>query len=259
MGGSGTRVVARILMHAGRYMGVNRNVPKEDALEFAAFDYRWAPAYLTARAGGGVLRPALAGDMRREFDAALGRHLAGLGDSERPWGWKHSPSVHLLPFLNDIVPGLRFVHVIRDGRDAAFGESGGRTHVRRLGRAVLDGDPSPVTPDHPAWRGRPRTTAEGEETTPLRKAHFWRDVNMECSRYAASHLEGRYLLLRLEDLCDRPRGTVAELLAFADPVGLGPDPIGPALAEIQTPSSMGGWRNQDHVTAEGETPPVGGS
>ena len=55
-----------------------------------------------------------------DLDAAVARHLAPLGGRPRPWGWKHPHSLLLLPLLVDAWPRLRFVHVVRDGRDMAF-------------------------------------------------------------------------------------------------------------------------------------------
>ena len=53
----------------------------------------------------------------------------------RPWGWKEPRSVYLLPFLAAELPGLRFLHVVRDGRDMAFSEN--QVQLRKHGDAVL--------------------------------------------------------------------------------------------------------------------------
>jgi Sulfotransferase family len=241
MGGSGTRVVVRILRRTGRYMGVNVNDPQEDALDFAGFDYRWAPRYLAALGAGAPLPHA---EMAVEFEEALERFLRGRDDPAQPWGWKHSPSVHLLPFMDARFPGLRFIHVIRDGRDTAMGTSGGRTHTRRLGRAVLDGDPTPVTPETPMWRGRAAAADGGPEATPLRQIRFWRAVHTAAADYGESNMPRRYLRIRLEDLCSDPHTYVRQIIDFAGAAYPRETAVLEAAAEVVTPDTIGRWRHE---------------
>jgi hypothetical protein len=239
MGGSGTRVVARILRRAGRYMGANVNDPQEDALDFEKFDYRWTPPYLASLRNGAPLDHA---EMDAEFAEALEQFLRPRDDAAQAWGWKHSPSIHLLPFLNAHIPDLRFIHVIRDGRDIAVGTSGGRTHTCRLGRAVLDGDPTPVTPETPMWRGRAPAVDGGPEATPFRQIRFWRAVNAAAAEYGESKMSGRYMRIRLEDLCSVPHAHVREILDFAGWTGDREPIVENAVSEIATPHTIGRWR-----------------
>ena len=117
-GGSGTRVLAAIAQRGGMFVGsdLNRSL---DALDFAAFFDRWA---------GRELAPEAAAELR----ALVARqHAEAEG---RPWGWKEPRSVYLLPFLAAELPGLRFLHVVRDGRDMALSvESGAAAQARRRG------------------------------------------------------------------------------------------------------------------------------
>ena len=118
-GGSGTRVLAAIVQRGGMFVGsdLNRSL---DALDFAAFFDRWV---------GRELPPGAAAELR----ALVARQHEEAGG--RPWGWKEPRSVYLLPFLAAELPGLRFLHVVRDGRDMALSEN--QVQLRKHGDAVL--------------------------------------------------------------------------------------------------------------------------
>ena len=242
MGGSGTRVVARILRESGVFLGSNTNGVKEDALEFAEFDYRWAPPFLAAGANG--LDPADRDRMRSDHRECVEAHLRDAPPAAPRWGWKHCPSGHLLPFLAEEQPGLQAIHVVRDGRDMAFGDRGGRTHTVRLGKAVLDDDPTPILPTGDAWTGTALARDGSPEATPARMASFWRKTNGAIADWGAAAGDSRYLRVRLEDLIAAPETRTTEILSF---VGMAPDAaMAVELAEnVATPPSLGRWREAD--------------
>ena len=205
-GGSGTRVVARIVQQGGMFVGsdLNRSL---DALDFAAFFDRWV---------GRELAPGAAAELRalvaRQHEEADGR----------PWGWKEPRSVYLLPFLAAELPGLRFLHVVRDGRDMAFSEN--QTQLRKHGDAVL---------------------GASDEPDELRSIALWREVNLQAADFGERELGDRYLRLRFEDLCAEPGARVAEVLAF---FGLEGDAERIAADEVRAPESIGRWREADPET-----------
>ena len=204
-GGSGTRVLARVVRAAGMYVGSDLN-RSEDALDFAAFSDRWVSPHAT---GAG---PA---EMTAELRALVARqHAEAAG---RPWGWKEPRSLYLLPLLSAQLPSLRFVHVIRDGRDMAL--SSNQVQLRKHGEAVLG------------------SSTEPEE---LRSISLWREVNLRAADFGEAELGGRYLRLRFEDLCADPAGRVTAVLAF---FGLEGDAEAIAAAEVQVPETLGRWRD----------------
>lgn len=202
-GGSGTRVVARIVRLGGRYMGVERN-ETEDCPSFARFDWRWGLRYLTDGPGP---------EMEGAFDAAVAEHLAGR-PGEAPWGWKHPQSYLLLPFIHRRFPELRFIHVVRDGRDVALSEN--QLQLGRYG-SLLDG---------------------GAERPPVRSAAWWAWANLR-AREAGGALGDRYLLVRFEDLCADPVAWSRRILELSG--GAGED----LAAEVEPPASLGRWRECD--------------
>jgi hypothetical protein len=211
MGGSGLDVVARLLRRAGLYLGNHTNGPQEDALEFVEFDYLWAPTVIVGRRTARIVDLGRAG---AELEACCARHTVDAPEGSA-WGWKHAPSVHLLPVLERGFESLRAIHVIRDGRELAFEEGSGRTHTLRLARALLDNDPAPVTPGSPAWSGKALTRDGAPEATPLRQAAFWAALNRDAADFGETMLGDRYLRISFEALRERPSQEIPRVLAFA--------------------------------------------
>jgi GT2 family glycosyltransferase len=201
-GGSGTRVVARIVERGGMFVGsdLNRSL---DALDFAAFFDRWV---------GRELPPEAAAELRA---LVLRQHADAAG---RPFGWKEPRTVFLLPFLAAEVPGLRFLHVVRDGRDMAFSEN--QVQLRKHGNAVL---------------------GASDEPEMLRSISLWRDVNLRAADFGERELGERYLRIRFEDLCAEPAAVTEKVLTF---FGLEGDAERIAAEEVEAPSSIGRWRRE---------------
>ena len=217
-GGSGTRVVARIVRRAGLFIGTNLN-ESEDALDFRLFADRWINPCLGA--DGGPLAPSAEAEMLQEFEAALRRHCAELGPEPRPWGWKQPRTVLLLPFLNRRFPSVKFLHVIRDGRDMAF--SGHQKPLLKHGRALL-------SPEELRW------------PQPLQSIALWTRVNLRAAEYGERHLGDRYLRIRFEDLCAEPIAVIEQICEFFELHG---DPRRIAELEVTPPGGTTRWQAQD--------------
>jgi sulfotransferase family protein len=215
VGGSGTRVFAAIARAAGRDMGAHVN-ESDDALELMAFADRWIGPYHAARVAGTQL-PQVE-DMHQELLGAIARHRT----SEGPWGWKQPRSIHFLPFLHETFEGLRFLHVVRDGRDVAFGRQA-PTVLENAGDAVLGSD----------WRARP---------LPVALMELWAAANKLAADYGETAMGDAYMRVRFEDLCLDPAGVTSRVAAFAG----APDATGDALGEVARsvgwPRSIGSWR-----------------
>ena len=206
-GGSGTRVVAEALQQLGFFMGHRLNAEK-DAVALARFDVRWGPRYVAGRAPSAL--------MRMRHDLALVEHFQGLRPPAPRWGWKHPQGFLQLPFLAQRFPAMRFVHLVRDGRDMAF--SPNRFALDLYGRFAL---------------GRPPTDA------PEDRVRYWAWANTRAADDAAP-LGDRYLLLRHEDLCDDPGAQIGRLARF---VGVTEGEATARAAElVERPSTLGRWR-----------------
>jgi sulfotransferase family protein len=218
-GGSGTRVVARIAKNAEYYLGTNVN-PAEDALEFGRFYDVWIDRFLDR----GLFRAPLVSpppQLEDEFRTVLSRHLAGfsMAQPDMGWGWKTPRSIYLLPFFHAEFPDLKFIHVLRDGRDMALSQN--QNQLRKHGRRVL------------TWRQR------WFASRAVRSILLWDRVNTQAAEYGETYLRHRYLRVRFEDLCFNPVETTAAILRFLDRTD---DAEVIAQAEISPPATIGRWR-----------------
>jgi hypothetical protein len=218
-GGSGTRVVARIAQKAGYNLGIYIN-ESNDALAFRAFNDCWINRFLESQ--GGRTRPGVETEqMTNAFRIALAHHLDGIGPQATFWGWKAPRSIYLLPFFHTQFPRLKFIHLLRDGRDMAVSKNQNQLH--KHGAQVL------------SWRER------YFKSEPLRSILLWAKVNLRAAEFGDTNLRENYLAVRFEDLCGAPVETTTRILRFLN-VDLEAEPI--ARTEIAVPSSIGRWRKQ---------------
>jgi len=218
-GGSGTRVVARLARHAGYDLGRNLN-EAEDALEFYSFHEKWINPFVAAERDRSPLSNSDSELMDTDFQSALERHCPANLRIDRRWGWKAPRSIYLLPFLHRQLPGLKFIHVLRDGRDMVL--SPNQNQLRKHGPAIM------------TWRER------WFRPPPERALLLWERVNLRAAEFGQSDLRENYLLVRFEDLCAKPVETTAHIMSFLE---ARVDPEAIARAEISPPSTLQRWRN----------------
>jgi hypothetical protein len=214
VGGSGTRVFTRIARHAGLFMGDDVDA-HEDSRPMSRFYREFASDYLEAN---GHLDDYRRNQLTLGLAECLREHLEGLPAPDEPWGVKNSRSLLMLPFWDQRFPAMRFLHVVRDGRDMAYSENDNQ--IRRHGRAVLG--------------------ADIELPPPERGMLWWTRVNAAAADYGEAKLGQRYMCARLEDLCARPKRTIRTLFDFMDAQG----DTKQAIAEVKPPPSLGRWRER---------------
>jgi Sulfotransferase family len=226
-GGSGTRVVAKILRAGGMFTGEKLN-PYEDAVEFGFYSDRWIDSYVEA---GGDPPEGVRCEMVDDLGRVLADHLSGLPGDAVAWGWKEPRSIYLLRFWNETMPSVRFLHFVRDGRDLAFSEN--QNQLKTHGKAVL-----------------------GDELrkakTPIRSIALWNRVNAAAADYGERELGPRYLRVRFEDLCVEPGPTVTRIYEFFRLRG---DAAAIGEAAVRPPETLGRWRSHklaDELTRTGE-------
>ena len=219
-GGSGTRVVGRIVRAGGMYIGTNLNV-SEDALDLAGFSDRWINSFVATGLTG--LTPGVRAEMAADLSIALEAHRRDVPADALAWGWKEPRSIYLISFFDAVMPRFRFLHFMRDGRDMAFSDN--QQQLRKHGDAVLPGR---------AWR----------KVTPARSIALWSHVNSQAADFGEQVLGDRYLRVRFEDLCSDPAGTVERIYGF---FGLQGD-IEAAAAEVRPPDTLGRWKERSAKT-----------
>jgi cellulose synthase/poly-beta-1,6-N-acetylglucosamine synthase-like glycosyltransferase len=216
-GGSGTRIFARLAERGGLYIGTDRN-EFEDALPIERFRDRGLVPFWT---GGGYEPPHLSPPgMDDDFLATLGEQFSAYDFSAGgPRGWKCPQSLYVLPYLAQRFPDLRFLHVVRDGRDVAL--SANQFQLARYGTTLL-------SPAEQEWSEAERSIA------------LWSRINGLAAE-RGERLGGAYLRVRFEDLCARPVAVTRRVFRF---FGLPGDPR-KAARMVETPASMGRWRHAD--------------
>ena len=208
-------MVARIARSAGLFIGTDLN-ESEDAIALGAYSDRWIDRYLHLR--GKPLPADLELAMRDDLDAVLSEHCAPLADERVRWGWKEPRCMYLLPFLLDRLPGLRFLHVVRDGRDMSLSSNQNQHRHHADAAGIASGLPDPV-----------------------RSIALWRWINLETATFGLTRLGRRYHRIRFEDLCSHPTETASEILDFLELDG---DPEA-ASGLVASPPTLGRWRNAD--------------
>lgn len=229
-GGSGTRGIQRLLDTAGYFMGTNVNRPG-DALDIAWFIRRWLDRYLDKSSWleemwreGRARQFRHPGGMAADFRATIDDHREAIGRRKKRWGWKVPRSILVFPFVHEFFPGMRAIHLVRDGRDMAY--SANQNQARRYASHFLD----PAELNLP---GRVQSIA------------FWARANLAASRYGEQALGDRYLRLRYEDVCADPAGIATQLVDFLDSPTSVESMRQVAVAEIKPSPSIGRWRERD--------------
>ena len=213
-GGSGTRVVGRIVRAGGMFIGTNLN-DYQDALDLGGYSDRWINEFVATGLDG--TSDEVRAEMVDDLAAVMQTHRRELPADARAWGWKEPRSIYLLPFFNSVMPKLRFLHFMRDGRDMAFSEN--QQQLRKHGDTVLGPE-----------------AADAKQ--PIRSIALWTRVNTWAADLGEQHMGARYRRVRFEDLCSDPVETVAGIYDF---FGLEGD-VEQAAAEVRPPDTLGRWQ-----------------
>jgi hypothetical protein len=231
VGGSGTRLVAELLRALGFHMGDQCLNRASDALWFtllfkragilavdeAEFDLL-THAMVAGLTGGSPLSQAcidhvhaLASTPRpyhpvEQLGAAAESLILAAREPAhgKPWGWKE-PNTHMvIERLWQRVPGLRYVHVVRNGLDMAFSRN--QLQLELWGATMLGGAAPP---------------------TPARSLQYWCRVQQRMQALHAAN-PARVYWLDYDALCRDPRSALPAFLSF---LGLPPDAVDDALIE----------------------------
>ena len=219
-GGSGTRVLARLLKDGGVFIGSNLN-PYEDVLAFGLFSDRWIN---DVESMDGQVSAATCDTMCEELRTIVGSEYRAFPNGAEQWGWKEPRSIYLLPFFDAAMPSLRFVHFVRDGRDMAFSEN--QNQLVKHGPAILGADQATLR-------------------KPAQSIAVWSAINSRAADYGETSMGDRYLRIRFEDLCSDPAETARRAYRF---LGLQGDPGDAARAEVAPPKTLGRWRDEKPAT-----------
>jgi len=245
IGGSGTRLVTKILMDLGVYMGDDLNGANDNLWFTLLFkrpeilslpDHEFEEIYR-------IFSHAMAG--ARDFTASEAESVRCLAAADRDqhnavwlkqrarsllvdqtdsvqhdaWGWKE-PNTHVvLDRLIRIEPEIRYIHVARNGLDMAFGAN--QNQLALWGNHFL-GASAPVTP---------RTALK-----------FWCAVHRRIIRIGRA-MGSRFLFLNYDDLCQRPDAGLEKILKFMT-IPVSEAKICQLAQAINPPESIGRFRQR---------------
>lgn len=185
IGGSGTRLISDLCTDLGIYMGADLN-ESSDTMYFVDFYDKWINKWYEFRN-----RPFSISSMRDDFRNSFDKYLMER-NSDRI-GWKNPRSIHLLDFFHGLFPKMKFIHVVRDGRDVAFSKT--QIQVERHGYAIL-----------------------GETAVKVNKAVasalVWNTCNRWAREYCEMNLVKSYLIIKYEDICKDARNEFERVSKF---------------------------------------------
>ncbi len=216
MGGSGTRIPVMILEQVGYWFGSWVNQKTKDAM---------APRWLLENAFNRLLEAEERQDqdLEEDFLRLIRLHQWGMSDPDGRWGWKNPRTMWIIPFLYRLYPNMKFIHVIRDGRDMAL--TANKNLLRKHGAYLLD-DP------------------DCEKDTVHAQFKLWALGNKMAWDAGKKYLGKNYLLLDYDQLCNSSESEIRRLLNF-----LGLEEDGPlvdrCLQMIHHPRGFARWRQSN--------------
>lgn len=200
---SGSRLLASLLSEAGVFLGsnINKSCDSEDVLRVVEYLVtRYYPDY-RALWHEGFEDPHLTSLVAQVFTD----HLQAQDRPGSPWGWKLCEATYILPVLDSLFPGAKYVHMIRDGRDVAFCDHVS-PHNAFWKKIYFNTDA--VT----RWRGRRLSHGNYKRKSYVYNAVHWYNSVM-IGRAYGSMLKSRYVEVRYEDLCNDFVPTATKLFA----------------------------------------------
>lgn len=215
-GGSGTRIFAEVLEGLGVYMGDNINLSK-DAMYYVPFIHKYYLKYLEAWLN--EKHTSMHSKMKVDLASVVKQHREKV---TQKWGWKNPQGMHLLPFYHEVYPDMKFIHVVRDGKDMVFSKNLNEyIQVESLGF-------------YKEFKG------SNYEKYML----YWQKSNLMVHDYGVKNMKNNYICLRFEDLCFQPIESIKKIAYFLN------EKWNPKLGlemskKIKEPSSIGRWKKAD--------------
>jgi len=239
VGGSGTRLIAQILMELGYYIGSDLNrandnlwftflFRRKDALSITDTCFEEILAIfveaMERKTGFTESQIKLINNIDEGFpvnwlkdraESLLStRHKA---TEEIAWGWK-APNTHIfVDRLFEMLPKMKYIHVIRNGLDVAYSKN--QNQLRLWGKEFLP---------------------QGYQVTPYYSLKFWCQVHRRILDIGKQY-DSRFLMLNFDQLCLNPKQGINNLLDFLE-VNSEHLPIEKLLDLVKAPESIGRYK-----------------
>jgi hypothetical protein len=175
---------------------------------------------------------------RLSYSALL---LAGLHGGRR-FAEKNPENSFVVPFLAEAMPDAQFVHIIRDGRDAAVSHSEQPWLNAKSAGSGKRGRGGQLWGNAARWWVEPDRREEFAAVTDIvRSAWCWRRFTEAALAGLATLPAGRSIEVRYESVVSDPMHAADQLSGFLGTTPAGLDALRAGLAKAK-PGSVGRWR-----------------
>jgi hypothetical protein len=213
VGGSGTRVVAKIVRELGFYIGSNLNVSLDN------LDWPGDRSLVLDKSKTDQEKLV---EIRKDLSAFAKKMVLQadeLGYQETFWASKVPGSFFFLPFLNQTFSNLHYIHLVRNGLDMAFSKN--KNQLNRWG-SFFD-----VYPD--------------KEHPHKSQLKYWARANEYALDLCSTLLGERHIVLRFEDICLEKEKSVKKILEFLNKKDSA-ESINKLIKLIEPPDSLGRYK-----------------
>lgn len=246
VGGSGTRLIAQILMLMGYNMGHDFNKACDnlsftllfrrlEILSINNFEFQSLINILkigilgnekftikqidTIKKFGNTSRPHLTSDWLKTRANKLINTVANI-KSKTKWGWKEPNSHIVLKQLHQTLPEMKYIHVIRNGIDMAYSEN--QNQLTFWGNHFING---------------------GVTITPRNSLKYWCIVHKNLFEYS-KNLKTNFYLLNFDEFCQKPKRGIMKLMKFLNH-NLSAEDESQIQGLIKLPESIGRFKQND--------------
>lgn len=192
-GHSGTRVLSWICTHLGLQLGASASLATGD-VDDQKFTQE-IKKITTNNIGISTQESVKQKDLFR-FQNAVAGYYARLHHPSTLWGWKFPETYLIAPYIAEIFPQARYIHLVRDGRDIAFKRHLTDDPKRKLGRKILASQNALTLPHH------------------LQAAISWEFQVNNFDHFRKTIATEQILDVTFENICLHPDETVARLCDF---------------------------------------------
>lgn len=223
-GGSGTRVVAQILMGAGIFIGDYLNTAYDNLIftrlfknpewfkgssnadiekRFTIFEKYMTNKRLSARETIRFLK-AVKGTPKYKvslqfYSRLISKILLNKDHAERYiWAWKEPNTQIYIKYIAEFFNNIKYVHVIRHGLDMAY--SSKKQQLKNWGYKF----------------GLQYNKLDSEDDLAIKKLDYWAKINKYVISEGEKLLKDRFYLLNYNKLCESPDIEVPRLIKFLD-------------------------------------------
>lgn len=192
-GHSGTRVLSWACTHLGLKLGTSGNLATGDADDqrFTQVIKHIATNNIGMSTGDNLKAVDLV-----MFQQAVYRYYQELGRPTGWWGWKFPECYLIAPYVKEIFPKAKYIHLVRDGRDIAFKRHLTDDPKRKLGKRLL---------------GRLNVLGQPHH---LQAAVSWASQVEQFDRFSAGLAAEQCFYLTFEQLCQQPFEVLKRLCEF---------------------------------------------